>query len=157
MLALRAVDTDGTPAAPPAALADRDADVRRCVRELGARIDADAVLGLWERFRAARPHEGAGRWIHGDLLLGMLAKQPEDRPTLDEITQVLSAVRTALATPAKAPASRPSWFQLAVLPTRPPIDVLGRAAVVMPGGLRHQLLGAALALAVAAATLSTLI
>jgi aminoglycoside phosphotransferase (APT) family kinase protein len=72
VLALRAVDTDGAPAAPLSALADRDADVRRCVRELGARIDADAVLGLWERFRGAPPHEGAGRWIHGDLLLGNL-------------------------------------------------------------------------------------
>lgn len=72
VLALRAVDPADAPATPAVRLADRDADVRRCVRELGTRIDADAVLRLWERFLAAPAHGGDGRWIHGDLLLGNL-------------------------------------------------------------------------------------
>jgi aminoglycoside phosphotransferase (APT) family kinase protein len=70
--ALGSVDTADAPASPVARLADRDADVRRCVRELGTTVDADTTLRLWERFLAAPPHQGPGRWIHGDLLLGNL-------------------------------------------------------------------------------------
>jgi aminoglycoside phosphotransferase (APT) family kinase protein len=69
--ALGSVDTTGAPESA-VRLADRDADVRRCVRELGTAVDADATLRLWERFLAAPPHQGPGRWIHGDLLLGNL-------------------------------------------------------------------------------------
>lgn len=123
---------------------------------------AQKDLELIQKHLRATPPAPSSLWaeIPADLeslLLGMLAKQPEDRPTLDEVTQVLSSVRTALAAPVKVTVQKPSWFQLAVLPTRPPIDVLGRAAVVMPTGLPHKLLGAALALAVAAASLSALI
>jgi len=70
--ALGSVDTAGSPEAAAVRLGDRDADVRRCVRELGTTVDADATLRLWERFLAAPPHQGPGRWIHGDLLPGNL-------------------------------------------------------------------------------------
>ena len=69
--ALGAVDLPDTPAGSTARLADRDREVRRCVRELGTRVDPDVVLPLWERCLAAPPPE-AGRWIHGDLLPGNL-------------------------------------------------------------------------------------
>jgi aminoglycoside phosphotransferase (APT) family kinase protein len=69
VLALSAVDPAGAPPSP-ARLADRDADVRRCVGELGTRIDADAVLRMWERCVATPQHEGPGCWVHGDLLPG---------------------------------------------------------------------------------------
>lgn len=70
--ALGAADTAGAPATRTVRLAGRDADVRRCVRDLGSRIDTDAALRLWDRCLAAPPYEGPGRWIHGDLLPGNL-------------------------------------------------------------------------------------
>jgi aminoglycoside phosphotransferase (APT) family kinase protein len=70
--ALRAIGPTDGPAATAVRLADRDAGVRRCVAELGSRVDADAVLRLWDRcLRAPAPQE-PGRWIHGDLLPGNL-------------------------------------------------------------------------------------
>jgi aminoglycoside phosphotransferase (APT) family kinase protein len=71
---VRALRSVATADPPPAAtrLADRDADVRRCVRELGNRIDAGTVVAEWDRCLAAPAHEGPGRWAHGDLLPGNL-------------------------------------------------------------------------------------
>ena len=57
-----------------------------------------------------------------DLLVRMLAKQPADRPSLDEITRVLQASRAAL-TPKR------SWLSgLAGMPLAPPSDPFGRPA-----------------------------
>jgi aminoglycoside phosphotransferase (APT) family kinase protein len=74
--ALRRIDTTGAPARLPhqrgGPLAEADDDVRRSVAELGDRIDGAAALGSWEESLAAAVHDGAGVWVHGDLLPGNL-------------------------------------------------------------------------------------
>jgi aminoglycoside phosphotransferase (APT) family kinase protein len=71
--ALRAVDIPpDAPRPRTVRLEDRDADVRRCVRELGGRVDPEAVLRWWDDCLTAPAHQGPGRWIHGDLLPGNL-------------------------------------------------------------------------------------
>ena len=74
--ALRAVNTNDAPPRRPGGrggpLAERDADVRRCVAQLGNRIDGATALRSWERSLAAPDWDGADVWIHGDLLPGNL-------------------------------------------------------------------------------------
>ena len=74
--ALRAIDTAEVPPRRPGSrggpLAERDEDVRRCLDELGNRIDGAAALRSWERSLAAPSWDGADVWIHGDLLPGNL-------------------------------------------------------------------------------------
>jgi aminoglycoside phosphotransferase (APT) family kinase protein len=74
--ALRGVDTAGAPPRPPGRrggpLGEVDAQVRRSVTELGDRVDAAAVLRLWDDALAAPAWGGAEVWVHGDLLPGNL-------------------------------------------------------------------------------------
>lgn len=67
--ALRLLDTTGGPAARERGgpLARRDGALRRAVDALGERIDAPAVLALWEDALAAPAWSAAGVWVHGDL------------------------------------------------------------------------------------------
>jgi serine/threonine protein kinase len=57
-----------------------------------------------------------------ELLVSMLAKSPEHRPSLDEVERVLTRMLARLA-----PARRPIFDDV---PATPPIDVLGRPAVL---------------------------
>jgi aminoglycoside phosphotransferase (APT) family kinase protein len=74
--ALRAVDPTGAPARPSGSrgcpLAELDPAVRRSVAALGERIDGAAALRSWEQSLAAPVWDGAGVWVHGDLLPGNL-------------------------------------------------------------------------------------
>jgi len=83
------------------------------------------------------------------LLLRMLAKRPEDRPTLDEIATTLRAVRDRARQ-----ATRHRWLPAG--PLAPPIDVLGRAAVVLPvpDVFAHRVFHASLAIATLLAALA---
>lgn len=85
------------------------------------------------------------------LLLGMLSKNPADRPTIDEVIAVLTAARASIR-PAPA-AARRAWLELGV-PALPPLDVLGRPALRLPG-LRNRMLGATIAIAAAIASLAS--
>jgi serine/threonine-protein kinase len=78
------------------------------------------------------------------LLLGMLAKRPEDRPSLDQIVATLRAARDRTH----------RWLR--AVPAAPPIDVLGRAAVTLPvpALFAHRLVRASLAIATALAALA---
>ena len=74
--ALRAVDTsDAHPreeGARGSPLAEADEQVRRCVAELGDRVDGAAVLASWDASLAAPLWAGPEVWVHGDLLPGNL-------------------------------------------------------------------------------------
>jgi aminoglycoside phosphotransferase (APT) family kinase protein len=74
--ALRRIDTTGAPRRRPqsrgAPLIELDYDVRRSIRELGERIDANAALRSWEASLAATPWDKPETWLHGDLLPGNL-------------------------------------------------------------------------------------
>jgi len=51
-----------------APLTGRDQDTRQAIAELRGEIDVSAVTAAWQESLAARPHDGALRWIHGDLM-----------------------------------------------------------------------------------------
>ena len=74
--ALRGIAPDVDPSLRPGGrggpLAERDADVRRSVAELGTRIDGAAALRSWEESLHAPAWAGPGVWLHGDLLPGNL-------------------------------------------------------------------------------------
>lgn len=74
--ALRRIDTAGAPDRAPGARggphAERDADVRSAVAELGDRVDGRAALRVWDQALEAPPAEGGDVWLHGDLLAGNL-------------------------------------------------------------------------------------
>ncbi|MDQ3455610.1 MAG: aminoglycoside phosphotransferase family protein [Actinomycetota bacterium] len=74
--ALREVDVADAPPRPPQArggpLAESHAQVRRSIAHLGDRIDGAAVLRAWQESLEAQEWEGAGVWVHGDLLPGNL-------------------------------------------------------------------------------------
>ena len=53
-------------------LANRDAATREAIGALGRAIDAAAVTAAWEAALAAKPWDGHGVWIHGDLQAGNL-------------------------------------------------------------------------------------
>jgi aminoglycoside phosphotransferase (APT) family kinase protein len=69
--ALRAADTTGAPERP-GRLADDDETLRRCVDQLGDRIDGAATLRLWAAALEAPEWSGPGVWVHADLLPGNL-------------------------------------------------------------------------------------
>jgi aminoglycoside phosphotransferase (APT) family kinase protein len=74
--ALRAVDTNGAHQRPPGGRGGphsaNDETIRRCVAELGDRVDGPAVLRSWQESLDVGPWEGAEVWVHGDLLPGNL-------------------------------------------------------------------------------------
>ncbi|WP_369069550.1 aminoglycoside phosphotransferase family protein [Kineococcus terrestris] len=74
--ALHAAPTTGAPARRAGArggpLAERDAQVRAAVAELGDRVDARAVLRVWEEALDAPGWDGPEVWVHGDPLPGNL-------------------------------------------------------------------------------------
>ncbi len=93
------------------------------------------------------------------LLLAMLAKDPADRPSIAEVTRQLTCVREALRP------QRRSWLaNLRVIPTAPPVDVMGRPAPVIDltravrviAAARHRIVGATLAAAAAIASAAVL-
>ncbi len=86
------------------------------------------------------------------LLLAMLAKRPEDRPSLAMIDAVLARAAALLSPPVPSDTAT-SWL---ALHARPPLDVLGRAAVVVPAATQ-RVLAAVLAFGVAAATLASVL
>jgi len=76
VIALRSIPTDG---APPrlrgrrgCPLVEADESVRNAIRDLGDRIDADAVTRSWAESLAASPWSKDDVWVHGDLLPGNL-------------------------------------------------------------------------------------
>ncbi len=88
-----------------------------------------APRGLWAEIPAALD----------ELLLALLAKRAEDRPTLETVTAVLTSTRAALA-PARL--ERRSWIAaIPRIPRLPPLDVLGRPVVTLPV-TRQGLIGA---------------
>ncbi len=76
VVALRQIDTAGSPIRPPhkrgGPLTECDAQVRLSITELGPRIDADATTESWEESLAAPGWDDEATWIHGDLLPGNL-------------------------------------------------------------------------------------
>jgi aminoglycoside phosphotransferase (APT) family kinase protein len=50
-----------------ASLTTRDKQARASIAALADEIDALAATRLWERSLAAKPHEGAPIWVHGDI------------------------------------------------------------------------------------------
>jgi aminoglycoside phosphotransferase (APT) family kinase protein len=75
--ALQRVDPTGGPPPGPdnfhrgGSLQVYDAETRRAISRLEARIDAKAAMRLWEAALAV-PHEGAPMWLHGDVSAGNL-------------------------------------------------------------------------------------
>ncbi len=76
----------------------------------------------------------------------MLAKRPEDRPSLDEIETGLRKALVQIA---------PARTSLLSLPARPPVDVLGRAALPVPA-FRAGWIGLAVAITALAGLISCL-
>jgi aminoglycoside phosphotransferase (APT) family kinase protein len=74
--ALRRIETAGahprSPGSRGGPLAEGDESVRRCVIELGDRIDRVATLCSWEESLAAASWDRPEVWVHGDLLPGNL-------------------------------------------------------------------------------------
>jgi len=74
--ALRWVDTAGAHQRPPGGRGgphtEHDETIRRCVAELGDRVDGPAVLRSWQQSLDVGPWDGAEVWVHGDLLPGNL-------------------------------------------------------------------------------------
>jgi aminoglycoside phosphotransferase (APT) family kinase protein len=58
-------------------LAPRDRVVRAAVEALGDRVDAEAVVEVWESTLAAPEWDGPPTWFHGDLLPGNLLMHEE--------------------------------------------------------------------------------
>lgn len=69
---LRTVATDAAPPSPwPAGwLYGEDEGMRTLIAELGAVIDTDAALQVWDEARRAPPWDGRPVWAHGDLIPG---------------------------------------------------------------------------------------
>lgn len=88
-----------------------------------ARTDLE-LIQLHLRAEPPRPNVAWPSIPHelDELLVAMLAKDPTDRPSLDEVERVLNKMLAKLA-----PARRPV---IEDLPATPPIDVLGRPAVL---------------------------
>ncbi len=77
IIALQRIDPDGGPAAVEhglrgAPLHLRDAGTRAAITAMGAMIDADAALRVWEEALRAPEWDRPPVWFHGDLLPGNL-------------------------------------------------------------------------------------
>jgi aminoglycoside phosphotransferase (APT) family kinase protein len=74
--ALQSLPVDDAPTPPAGArgapLHHVDDAVRRAVRLCGDRVDAAAVLAVWDDALGAPEHDGPGVWLHGDLMAGNL-------------------------------------------------------------------------------------
>lgn len=74
--ALRRIETTGAFARRPrgrgAPLQELDEAVRRCVAQLGDRVDGAAVLRSWQESLDAGAWDGPEVWVHGDLMPGNL-------------------------------------------------------------------------------------
>ncbi|HEX3764387.1 MAG TPA: serine/threonine-protein kinase [Kofleriaceae bacterium] len=113
---------------------------------------ADSDLDLIRKHLCGVPPQPRTRWaaIPGKLeaiLLAMLAKQPNLRPTLAEVTDVLRAVRRRVRPPRR-------WLALR---TRPAADVIGRPILATLPGRSQQVAGAALCVALVIASLLQLL
>lgn len=56
-------------------LADRDPSTRKSILEIAVEFDARRLLNIWEDALAAKTHNGAPVWLHGDLHAGNLITQ----------------------------------------------------------------------------------
>jgi aminoglycoside phosphotransferase (APT) family kinase protein len=67
--ALPSLDTTGGPGpgGRGGPLAPRDERVRRSIAELGATVDADRLLAMWDEALSVPVWDRPGVWIHGDL------------------------------------------------------------------------------------------
>lgn len=77
VVALHRIETTDGPPRPDrggrgAPLAERHAEVRAALRDLGGLIDTTAAAAAWESALAAPEWEGAPVWLHGDLQPGNL-------------------------------------------------------------------------------------
>jgi serine/threonine-protein kinase len=108
-------------------------------------------LDLLRKHLCAVPPAPRARWaaIPAELestLLAMLAKQPEARPALGDVAQVLRAARRRIR-PAKS--ARPAWQPgIAALPP----DVIGRPVLARLPGRAQRVAGAALGVALVIAS-----
>jgi serine/threonine protein kinase len=119
-----------------------------------APFTASVDVGLIHEHLRAAPPAPRALWkaIPAELeatLLAMLAKQPEDRPALADISRALRHARARL---------RPSMLRwLTPLPVAAPRDVLGRPAVPVLATRRARVAGAALGIAITAASVFQLL
>ncbi|MBS1119124.1 MAG: serine/threonine protein kinase [Deltaproteobacteria bacterium] len=117
----------------------------------------DHELELIRMHLHATPPAPASLWPEvpaelASLLTAMLDKDPAHRPTLDEIVRVLRAVAEHLEP------RRRSWLaSMSAVPALPPIDVLGRPAPLALAAIRQRLVGATLAVALAIASVVSLL
>lgn len=73
VVALRAIDTTGAPAAGRGVpLAERDGPTRTALDELRGALDTAAAIAAWEDALEAPAWRGPAVWIHGDLAPGNL-------------------------------------------------------------------------------------
>ena len=86
LLALQRINAAGGPLAGPhnfhrgGPLATYDGETRRAIAALGGRIDAGAVIAVWDAALTA-PWRGPPVWLHGDVAAGNLLVDPDGRLT----------------------------------------------------------------------------
>ncbi len=90
------------------------------------------------------------------MMLSMLAKEPEQRPSIDDVMRGIDAARRDLR-----PRKKSLLSGMRALPKAPPLDVLGRSAPVSLLGLialaPRRFVGTVVALAAATASITTLL
>jgi serine/threonine protein kinase len=118
-------------------------------------FSSPSELDLLDQHLNARPPEPRMHWRSippalEAMLLAMLAKRPEDRPSLAEIA---STFRTSRARIRRPRITTPSWIVSAPVVH----DVIGRPALPYLSTTRQRVAGAALGLAITAASLLQLL
>jgi serine/threonine-protein kinase len=118
----------------------------------GAPFSSANDLELLDKHLRAAPPRPRATWsaIPAALeatLLAMLAKRPEDRPQLADIARVLQAAR-------RVRPSKLRWIELPVMPVQ---DMIGRPAIPFLVTRRQRIAGAALGIALTAASLIPLL
>lgn len=120
-------------------------------------------LELLDQHLRATPPRPRAQWAQipaalDATLLAMLAKQPEDRPALPEVASALRAARARIR-PSKLRWLDPSWLEPKWLaPVAAPVpDVIGRPTLPFLVTKRQRVAGAALGLALTAASLLQLL
>jgi serine/threonine protein kinase len=114
---------------------------------------ASSDLQLVHMHLRAEPPRPRTAWAQApealdELLHAMLAKRPEERPSLDEVVRVLEDTREEIA-----PIRKPRLLTVA---ERPPVDVLCRAALPLPVPFRAAWISLAITLAAFASLISAL-